>query len=52
MAREALEGTCLTRIDSEVVELHLRLGPGKSRRPLQGGGVTMLVDEVTQRFAR
>ena len=52
MSRETLERTCLARTDSQVVELHLRLGPGESRRPLEGGGVAMLVDEVEQRFAR
>jgi len=52
VSRETLEQACLARIDSEVVELHLRLGPGKSRRPLEGGGVVMLVDEVKQRFTR
>src|ERR1700687_6284271 len=35
-----------------MVELPLGLGPSERRRPLEGGSVAMLVDEVKQRFAR
>ena len=52
VAGETLEQAGLARIDAEVVELHLRLGPGQRGRPLEGGGVAMLVDEVEQRLAR
>ncbi len=51
MAGETLEQAGFARIDAEVVELHLRLGPGQRGRPLEGGGVAMLVDEVEHRLA-
>ena len=49
---ETLEQACLARIDAEMVELHLGLGPGERCRPFEGSGVAMLVDEVKQRFPR
>ena len=49
MSCEALKQAGLARSDSEVVKLHLRLGPGARCRPLEGSRVAMLVDEVKQR---
>ena len=49
---ETLEQARFARIDAEMMQLHLRLRPGERRRPLEGGCVAMLVDEVEQRLAR
>ena len=38
-------------IDAEMMELHLRLRPRQRGRPLEGGGIAMLVDEVEHRLA-
>src|SRR5688572_24308475 len=51
MARQTLEQTRCARSDAEIVELHLRLSPGKRGRPIEGGDVPMLVGEVEHRFA-
>ena len=51
MAGETLEQAGFARIDAEMMELHLRLGPGQRGRPLERGGVAMLVDEVEHRLA-
>ncbi len=32
--------------DTEVMELHLRLGPRERHRALKGGGIVMLVGQV------
>ena len=50
VAGEALEQAGLARIDAEMVQLHLRLGPGQRGRALEGGGVAMLVDQVEHRL--
>ena len=52
MSGKALESACLAWADSKMTELHLRLGPGEGCRPLEGGCVAMLIDEVNQRLAR
>ncbi len=52
MARDPLEQAGFGRIDAEVVELHLRLGPGQRGRTLERGGVAMLVDEIEHRRPR
>src|SRR5687767_8303102 len=51
MARQTLEQARFARGDAEIVELHLRLSPGKRRRPIEGSDVPMLVGEVEHRFA-
>ena len=42
-SKKTLEHACLAPTDSEVAELHLRLGPGQRRRPL-----AQLVDRLGQ----
>ena len=37
MSGKALERACLSRADSKMPELHLRLGSGEGCRPLEGG---------------
>ncbi len=51
MAGQTLEQTRFARSDTEIVELHLRLRPGKRSRPIEGGYVPVLVGEVERRFA-
>src|SRR3972149_11354685 len=46
MAREALEEARLLRVDAEMAQLHLRLGPRQCGRAVEGGRVLMLVDQV------
>ena len=36
VSRETLEETGFARIDAEVMELHLRLGPGERGRAIEG----------------
>ena len=48
---ETLEEMRFVGVDAEVMELHLRLGPGERDRALEGGGVVMLVDQI-ERLAR
>ena len=52
MAGQALVERRLGGSDVEVAQLHLRLRPGKRRRPFEGVGVLMLVDGIEQRLAR
>ena len=46
MSSEPLEQPRLTPVDVEVMELHLRLGPGQSRRSPEGCHVPVFVYEV------
>ena len=50
MSGETLELVRLVPIDAEVMELHLRLGPGKRDRPVERADVVCLVDDVEQLF--
>ena len=47
--RGAGTGCASSGVDAEMVQLHLRLGPGQRRRALEGVGVVVLVDQVEQR---
>ena len=49
---EALEEVGLVGLDAEVVQLDLRLGPRERRRPLERGGVAVLVGEVQDACSR
>jgi hypothetical protein len=51
MAGQTLEQTRFARSDAEIVELHLRLRPGKRSHAIEGGYVPMPVGEVEHRFA-
>lgn len=50
MSGEALELVCLVPIDAEVMELHLRLGPGQRDRAVERADVVGPVDDVEQLF--
>ena len=43
---EALEEMGLVGLDAKVVQLDLGLGPRECRRPLERGGIAVLVGEV------
>ena len=49
---EPLEEVRLVRLDAEVVQLDLGLGPGERRRALEGRRVAVLVGEVERCLAR
>ena len=52
MIGEALEQMRFVRADAEMVKLHLRLRPGKRRRPLERHRIVMLVGQIEHLFAR
>ena len=51
MACEALKKSGFAGVDAEMMELHLRLGPGQRRCALIGRCVSMFVDTIQQRRA-
>ena len=51
VAGDTLEQARFAGIDAKMMQLHLRLGPRQRGRPLECGGVAMLVDEVEHRLA-
>ena len=46
VAGETLKEAGLLRVDAEMAQLHLRLGPRQRGRTVEGGRVLMLVDQV------
>src|SRR5258705_4599887 len=46
MACKTLEEARFARVDAEIVELHLRLGPCQRSRPVVSGDIPMLVNEI------
>ena len=49
---ETLEQAGFTAIDAEMMQLHLRLGPGQGGRALEGAGVMVFVHETQDILAR
>ena len=51
VAGETLEHAGFAGIDAQMMQLHLSLGPGQGRRPLECESVPMLVDKIEYRFS-
>ncbi len=49
---QALKVGRLLRLDVEMAQLHLGLGPGERLRPVEGAAIVVLVDEIQQFRAR
>src|SRR5437867_3432566 len=46
MTRKTLKEAGFPRVDAEIVELYLRLGPGERSSPVVGSDVPMLVNKI------